>query len=207
MSAKCQMQTWRVSWWVAVGRRVQMQQPYKLLSLTPSIEAKSAPCSGRHLCRSREADIVLDHCIRSNRHTTGVRQIKFAEHDLVAPDLAQKILEHLNRQLLARAPPVAKAEWRESGIIANRMGGSVDHAEHGAEAAIGDVGLAAVFHLEVGDVERTPRQADLPAFVVVDLGAGRDAKVPLRIEHIRVFPVDWVQAGRGVRRADIAVSF
>jgi hypothetical protein len=51
------------------------------------------------------------------------------------------------------------------------------------------------------------RQADLPAFVIIDLGTGGNLKIPLRIERIRVFPVDRIQTGAGVRRADVAVPF
>src|ERR1700735_3059101 len=80
---------------------------------------------GSSLSRSREADIVLDHGIRPNRHATGVCQIQLAKHDLVAPDLAQEILEDLDRQLLTRAAAIAKAERSKAGIVASRMAGAI----------------------------------------------------------------------------------
>jgi len=50
--------------------------------------------------------------------------------DLVAPDLAQEIREHLDRQLLARTAPIAEAERRERGLLhdqARRLGdGAID---------------------------------------------------------------------------------
>jgi hypothetical protein len=46
--------------------------------------------------------------------------IEFAEDDLVAPHLAQKIGEYVNRQLLAGAAAIAETKWRESRIIACR---------------------------------------------------------------------------------------
>jgi hypothetical protein len=161
----------------------------------------------RTLSRSAESEIVLDHRVRPDRYSARIRQIKLAKDNLVAPNLAKEILEDVNRQLFARTPPVAEAERSEAGIIANRMTCAIDNPEHRAETAIGDVGLAPVFHLEIGDIERTLRQADLPAFVIVDLGTGGNLKIPLRIERIRVFPVDRIQAGAGVRRADVAVPF
>jgi hypothetical protein len=51
---------------------------------------------GLDLRRPGEADIVGDHGVRPNRNATGICQIELAKHDLVAPDLAQEILEDLN---------------------------------------------------------------------------------------------------------------
>ena len=67
--------------------------------------------------------------------------------------------------------------------------------------------VSSVLDLEIGDVERAPCQADLPTFVIVDLCAGRDAEIPLRIERIRIRPVNRIQAGAGMRCGYIAVPF
>jgi hypothetical protein len=57
----------------------------------------------------------------------GLGWLRFAEDDLVAPHLAEEIPEHVDRQLLAGAAPIAEAEWREPGVIADRIGLSVRH--------------------------------------------------------------------------------
>ena len=66
-------------------------------------------------------------------------QIELAKYDFVAPDLAEEILEDLDRQLFARASPIAKAEWSEAGVITDRVALAVNDPEDGAEAAIGDI--------------------------------------------------------------------
>src|SRR5580704_2658826 len=157
------------------------------------------------LSGSAEADIVLDHGVRADRHLPRIRQIELAEHDLVAPDLAQEIFEDVDGELLARTAPVAEAERREAGIVANRKAFAVNGAEDRAEATIGDVGLAAILHREIGDVERTAGKADLSAFVFGDLRAGRNAQIPCRIERVRVLPMHRIEARARMRRADIAV--
>src|SRR6202046_4728974 len=156
------------------------------------------------LGRPSEADIVSDHGIRSDRHPTGICQIELAKHDLVPPDFAQEILEDLDGQLLARTAAIAEAEWSKAGIVANRMACAVNHRKHRAEAAVGNVDLAAILDLEIGDVEWAACKPDLPAFVVVDLRAGGNAQIALRGERLRVLPVDRIQAGAGGRRAHIA---
>jgi hypothetical protein len=161
----------------------------------------------RTLGGSTEPEVVLNHSGRSDRHATRICQIELAKDDLVAPDLAQEILEYLNRQLLTRTPPVSKAEWSKTRIVTNRMARPVYNPENCAESTIRDVGLTPVFHLEICDVERTPREADLPALVIGDLRAGRNLKIPSRIEAIWVLPVNRIQAGAGMGRADVTVPF
>src|SRR6201998_4228725 len=90
----------------------------------------SRSAASQTLGRSDESEIVLNHRARSDRHAARIGLIELTEHDLVAPDLAEKILEHLNGQLLAGTAPVAKTERREAGIVANRMRRAVDTAEH-----------------------------------------------------------------------------
>ena len=83
---------------------------------------------GSSLSRSREADIVLDHRIRPNRHATGVCQIELAKHDLVAPTLRRKFSK-TGIVIVVRAAAVAKAERSKAGIVANRMAGAIDDRE------------------------------------------------------------------------------
>ena len=80
------------------------------------------------------------------------------------------------------------------------------NAEDGAKSAIRNADLAPIFYLEIADLERTPRETDLPTFVIVDLGAGRYVKIPLRIECIWLPPMHRIEAGTGVWRADIGVA-
>src|SRR5882762_9621639 len=106
-------------------------------------------------------------------------QIKIAKHDLVAPNLAEEVLKDVNRQLLAWTPSVSKAEWSKPGIIANGMSCPINNPENRSEAAVRDVGLAPILYFEIGDFEWTPREANLPTLIIVDLGAGRNVEKPL----------------------------
>ena len=119
--------------------------------------------------------------------------------DLVPPHLAQEVLEDLDRQLLTRAAPIAEAEGREAGVVADRHRLAVGDAEDRAEAAVGQPGLATVAHLESGQVEGAAGKTDLPAFGLVDLVAGRHAEIALGIEPLRIEPVPRIEAGRGMR--------
>src|SRR5580693_7444025 len=74
----------------------------------------------KRLHRPREPDVVVDHRARPNRNPSRIRLVKSVEDDLVAPYLAEKIRKHVDRQLLAGATPIAEAEGRESGIVADR---------------------------------------------------------------------------------------
>jgi hypothetical protein len=154
-----------------------------------------------------EGDIVLNHCVQPDRYAGRICQIKLPKHDLVAPDLSQKILEDENCQSFSWTSSVSKAERGKAGIVANRVASSVCNDKQGAEAAICNMRLSSVLDLEIGDVKRTPCQADLPTFVIIDLCAGRDTEIALRIEPVWIRPVDRIQAGAGMRRADIAVPF
>ena len=78
----------------------------------------------------------------------GLRQIELMKGDLVPPHLAQEVLEDLDRQLLTRAAPIAEAEGREAGVVADRHRLAVGDAEDRAEAAVGQPGLAPVADLE-----------------------------------------------------------
>jgi hypothetical protein len=115
------------------------------------------------LGRSVESKIVFDHGGGPDRHLAGVGQIELAEDDLVAPDLAEKVFEDLNRQLLARAPSVSEAEWCEPRIVTNRQVLAVDDTEDRSKTAIRDVCLAPILDVEICDLERASRQPDLPA--------------------------------------------
>jgi hypothetical protein len=68
---------------------------------SPSPPASPGPKSHNHcaevLGRSTESKIIFDHSGRPNRDLARIRSIKFAEHDLVAPDLTKEVLEDLNR--------------------------------------------------------------------------------------------------------------
>ena len=103
-------------------------------------------------------EIVLNHRVRTDRHSAWICQIELAKDNLVAPDLTKEISEDVNCQLLPGTPPVAEAEWSEPRIVTDWLACPVDDAEHRAEAAIGDVRLASVFHLEIGNIERTARE-------------------------------------------------
>jgi hypothetical protein len=156
---------------------------------------------------SVEPDIVLDHCVQPDWYASRIRQIKLPKHDLVAPDLSQEILEYENCQLFTCTSSVSKTERSKAGIVTNWVASFVRNDEYGAEAAICNTGVSSVLDLEIGDVKRTACQADLPTFVIVDLRAGRDAEIALRIERIWIRPVNRIQAGAGMRRGYIAVPF
>jgi hypothetical protein len=143
----------------------------------------------------------LDHCVRPDRHAAWVRQIELAKDNLVAPDLTKEILEDVNRQLFPGTPPVAEAERSEPRIVTHWTTCPVDDAEHRAETAIGDVHLASVFHLKIGDIERTACEPYLATFVFVDLGTCGHLKIPLWIERICILPMNRVEAGAGVARS------
>jgi hypothetical protein len=63
------------------------------------------------------------------------------ELDLVIPHFAQEVLEHLDRQLLAWAAPIAEAERCEPGVVTDRQRLTVGNAKDGAEPAIGQAAL------------------------------------------------------------------
>ena len=149
----------------------------------------------------------MNYGVGSDRHLTWIRQIEFAEDNLVAPNLAKEILEDLNRQLLTRTPSISKTERGKSGVIANREIPTINSTKYRPETAIRDFGLASVLYIETRDLEPTPRKADLLAFLLSNLSAGGDTKIPLRIKRIRIFPMHRIKAGASVRRADVAVPF
>jgi hypothetical protein len=68
---------------------------------------------------SVEPDIVLDHSVQSDWYASRIRQIKLPKHDLVAPDLSQKILKYENCQLFTCTSSVSKAERSKAGIVTN----------------------------------------------------------------------------------------
>ena len=49
------------------------------------------------LPRSAEPQIILDHSVRPDRHLAWIRKIELAKYNLVAPNLAEEILEYVNR--------------------------------------------------------------------------------------------------------------
>jgi len=138
------------------------------LIIMPSLPFGDVSFRGPHcLGRPVESNIVFDHGGGPDRHLACVGQIELAEDDLVAPDLAEEILEDLNRQLLAWAASVSEAERREAGIVTNRQVLPVDNTENRPETTIGDVCLASILDLEIRDFERASREADLLAFFPV----------------------------------------
>jgi hypothetical protein len=157
--------------------------------------------------RFAKADVILDHRVRPNRDPSWVRQIEFAENDLVTPDLTEEILEYLDRQLFPGTAAVAEAKRRKASIVADRLRLTIHHAEHGAETAIGYPDLSAVFDFKRSGLEWATGKAYLLTFLLVNLGTGRHTAVPLRIELRWILPMYWAETGAGVRRADIAISF
>ena len=135
----------------------------------------------------------------------GFRLVEIVEDDLVARHFAEKIREHVDRHLLAGAAPIAEAERREAGVVADRRRLPVRHREHGAEAAVGDAGLAPVADGKRCDVERATRQTDLLAFRLVDIGAGRHAEIAFRVEPVRLVPQPRVEARLGVGRVHVGM--
>ena len=49
------------------------------------------------LGRSTESEIVLNNSVRTDRHLAWIRKIELAKYNLVAPNLAEEILEYVNR--------------------------------------------------------------------------------------------------------------
>jgi hypothetical protein len=60
-------------------------------------------------------------------------------------------------------------------------------------------------YVEARDVEWASCQPDLPTFLIVDLCARRNPKISLRIECVRVLPMNRIKTGGGVRPADVAM--
>src|ERR1700733_2407774 len=149
-----------------------------------ALAPKEAGFDAWRLHRPREPDVVVDHRARPNRNPSGCRLVEIVEDDLVTRHFAEKVREHVDRHLLAWAASIAEAERREAGVVANRIRLPVGHREHGAKAAIGDAGLAAVAHGERRDVERAARQTDLLAFRLVDIGARWHAEKAFRLESL-----------------------
>ena len=159
------------------------------------------------LGRSGEPKIVQNHSVRSNGHLAWTRRVEPPKYDFVAPDFAQEIFEDVDGQLLAGTTPITKPKWCKPGVVTNREVFAIDDTEDGPETAIGDIGFPPVPHLEIGDVERALCKSDLPTFIFGYLDTRRDAKIPRRIEGTRIFPMNRVDAGSGVRRIDVAVPF
>ena len=90
-----------------------------------------------------------------------------------------------NGQLLAGTTPVTKPKWRKPGVVTNREAVAIE-TEDSPETAIGDIGFPPVLDLEIGNVERTLRKSDLPAFIFGYLGTRRHTKIPCRIEGTRI---------------------
>src|SRR4029077_9845685 len=122
--------------------------PNPQASRTPGASGSPFDNSGRRRSgRSCEGDIVVDDGVRTDRYLTRIRQIQTAEGYLVAPDLAQEVLEYLDGKLLAGTAAIAEAERREPGVVADRQRLAVRHAEHRAERAVRQGRIAAVVDL------------------------------------------------------------
>src|ERR1700674_2175782 len=133
-----------------------------------------------------EPDIVGDHGIWPDRDLSGIRQVEIDELDLVVPHLAQKVLEYLDRELLAWAAPIAEAERRKSGIVTDRQWLAVGDAKDGAEPAIGQACLPPVGDIECRNVKGASGKTDLLALGLVDLVARRHVLVAIGIKLLRV---------------------
>src|SRR4029077_20529804 len=128
--------------------------PNPQASRTPGASGSPFDNSGRRRSgRSGEGDVVVDDSVRTDRHLARIRQIQTAEGYLVAPDLAQEVLEHLDGKLLAGAATIAEAERREPGVIADRQRLAINHAEHRAERAVRQGCIAAIADLQCRQVE------------------------------------------------------
>ena len=144
---------------------------------------------------SGERDVINDDGIRPDRNLPQTGQVEFHELDPISPNLAQKVLEDLNSELLAGATPVSEPERGKSRIIADRQWLAVDDAEDGAEPAVGEARLATVGDIEGRNVEGAPGKANLLAFGFVDLIARRRFLIAIRVELLRVLPVTGIEAG------------
>src|SRR5208282_5394069 len=116
-------------------------------------------------------------------------------------------LKDLDGELLAGAAAITEAEWCEPRVVADRQGLAVDHAEYRAERAIGHGRVTAVVDLHRRGVEWAFGEADLLAPRLVNLSTGRHITVTARVELLRIGPVPGIEAGRGMRRYDVAASF
>lgn len=157
------------------------------------------------LDRAAEANIVADDGGRSDGQWLGTGDVELVELDPALPHLAQKILEHLDGELLAGTTAIAEAERRKACIVTDRQRIAIDNAVYRAEAAIVDGRLAPVGHIERLAAEGAFGEADFFALPFVDVVAGRGTLVAIRVEFLRVLPVDRVHARRGVRAHHIAV--
>src|SRR4029077_3405277 len=151
-------------------------------------------------------DIVDDYGVWPDRDLSGIWQMQIHELDLVVPHFTQKVLENLDRELLAGAAPIAEAERGEPGIVADRQWLAVGYAEDSAEPAIGQARLSPIGDIECGNVKGASGKTDLLALGLVDLGARRHVVVAIGIELLRIAPVTGIEAGRGMRSGDIGVS-
>ena len=177
-----------------------------LPSPEPSIALATNPS---HFCSERltEADIIVDHRVRSDRNSSWVGQIEFAENDLVTPDLTKEILEYLDRQLFTGTAAVAETKWREASIVTHRLRLTIHYAEYRAETAVGYLDLSSIFDFKSGDIKWAAGKPYLLGFLLVNLGTGRYIEIALGIELFWILPMYWTETGAGVRCADIAISF
>ena len=98
--------------------------------------------------------------------------MKVHELNLIVPHFAQKVLEHLDRELLAWAASIAETERGEPSIVTDGQWLAIGNAEDGAEPAIGETGFTPVGDIECGDVKGASGKTDLLALGLVDLIAG-----------------------------------
>ena len=102
-----------------------------------------------------KSNIVADHRGRPNGKGLGAGDIELLELDPALPNLPQKILEHLDGELLAWAAAIAEAEGCEAGMVADGQRFAVNDTESRAEAAVVDGGLSAA--MTRGQPGRLPR--------------------------------------------------
>jgi hypothetical protein len=123
--------------------------------------------------RFAEADIIVDHSVRSDRDPPTVGQIEFAENDLVTPNPTTEILEYLDRQLFTGTAAVTETKRRKASIVAHRLRLTIDHTEYRAETAVGYPDLSSVFDFKSGDIEWAAGKPYPLRFLLVNLGTGR----------------------------------
>jgi hypothetical protein len=151
--------------------------------------------------RLTEADIIVDHCVRSDRNSSWIGQIELAETDLVTPDLTKEILEYLDRQLFTGTSAIAETKWREASIVTHRLRLTIHYTEYRAETAVGYSDLSSVFDFKRGDIEWAAGKPYLLRFLLINLSTGRYIEIAFRIELFWILPMYRAQISDPVHAA------
>src|SRR5580704_8277327 len=137
----------------------------------------------------------------SDRKQLWICDTQLLEFNPALPRFAQKVLEHLDRELLSRTATIAETEWCKTCIVAYWQRFPVDDGVNGTKPAVMDGGIAAIADLKGRSIERAPGKAHLLAFSFIDLVTVRDVFEAIRIELFRILPMARIQA-RARMRAD-----